>query len=142
MQRIYIVDDDESPRRGLVRLLCAAGYDARGFASGVELLALSNDELSGMCLITDIRMVAMTPREIHGALRRRGLSPAVIIITADNQPESHEVALEIGASAFFTKPVDGSALIDTIAWVGRRTDGSAHPQTVSHVSINEHRHGA
>ncbi len=121
-------------------MLNAAGHQARGFASGHELLALPDDALANACLITDARMASMRPAEISALLKKRGLSPVMIMITADNRPEVRAMASEIGAAAFFTKPVDGPALLDTIAWVTRGS-GDLSPSIVPQT-INQHLAGA
>ena len=140
MCTIYVVDDDESPRRGLLRLLNAAGHQARGFASGQELLVLPDEAFDKACLITDARMASMHPAEIIASLKGRGLAPVMIMITADNHPEVRAMASEIGAAAFFTKPVDGPALLDTIEWVTRHAGDSS--SLIAPEEINQHLAGA
>lgn len=129
MRNIYIVDDDESPRRGLVRLLKAGGYDASGFASGQDLLALPDAVMTNACIIMDARMASMHPTNIYTELKQRNLCPIIIMITADNRQEVRAIANQVGAVAFFTKPVDGVALLDMVAWVTRQNDHPPLPFT-------------
>ncbi len=49
-------------------------------------------------------------------LASRGISMPVIVVTADEDPETRVWARRMGAVAFFRKPVDGPALLDAIAW--------------------------
>ena len=60
---IYIVDDDPSVRRAIVRLLKAAGMSAQAFASGNDFLAC---ERSGdnNCVILDVHMPGMGGLEL------------------------------------------------------------------------------
>lgn len=137
MCKIYVIDDDESPRRGLVRLLKAAGYPVTGFASGRELLALPDEEINAACLITDARMASMAASDMMRALQLRGLAPVTIMITADHHPDVRAMANELGAAAFFSKPVDGPALLDTIAWLTRN---AAKPATANAQSFENKEH--
>jgi DNA-binding NarL/FixJ family response regulator len=41
---------------------------------------------------------------------------ALIVIAANDDPESRKQARAIKAKAFFRKPVDGTALLDAIRW--------------------------
>jgi DNA-binding response OmpR family regulator len=43
----------------------------------------------------------------------------VIALSARDDPETRRIARELGAEAFFRKPVDAAALLDSIDWVTR-----------------------
>lgn len=142
MCKVFVIDDDESPRRGLIRLLKAAGYAVTGFASGQELLALPDEELDPACLITDARMASMAPGDLMRELKRRGHAPVTIMITADNHPDVRAMAHDLGAAAFFSKPVDGPALLDTIAWLTRQTNVKPVPVSAHAIENKKHLTGA
>ncbi len=113
--QIYVVDQDSSARKGLVRLLAQAGYDVVGCDSLEAYLAMFKDKLSG-CLVLD----AMTSVSMNGiwleAIAARGYPASVIVIAADDDPVSRDRARAMKAEAFFRKPVDGTALLDAIRW--------------------------
>ena len=117
--RTFVVDDDPSARSGLARLLRAAGYDVRVFASADEFLDTFDPDLSG-CLVLDIRMPGMTGEEMQAELNARGVHLPTIVVTADDTQGTRQLAQKMKAVAFFRKPVDGLALVDAIKWVLER----------------------
>ena len=113
---IYIVDDDDSVRRALSRLLRSAGMDCESFSSGEALLDHLPDDARG-CLIMDIRMTGLTGYDVQARLRKRGATIPVIALSAQDDVETRERARELGAMTFFRKPVDDQALLDAINWL-------------------------
>jgi FixJ family two-component response regulator len=118
-KRTYVVDDDPSARSGLARLLRTAGHDVRVFASADEFLDAYDPELSG-CLVLDIRMPGMTGEKLQAELKARGVHLPIIIVTADDNQETRQIARKMKAAAFFRKPVDGPALLDAVNWALER----------------------
>ena len=110
---IYVVDDDPSVRRGLGRLLKAAGFPARTFASGKEFLdhgkPTEND-----CLIVDVHMPGMNGLELLRVLSDDDIRVPVILMTGRDDDRARIEARRVGAVGFFRKPFDDQALIDTI----------------------------
>ena len=115
---VFVVDDDASARRGLARVLRAAGHDVRAFASAEEFLDAYDPECTG-CLVLDSRMPGMSGQELQAELAARGVGLPIIVVTADADPETRRAAHRLNATAFFRKPVDGSALLDAIDWAVR-----------------------
>jgi len=66
---IAVVDDEESVRKALGRLIGSAGFDVLTFASGVEFLSAAR-ELSPQCVVLDVRMPHMDGFELQQALLR------------------------------------------------------------------------
>jgi len=118
--RVFLVDDDQSARRGIARLLRAAGHDVRETASANELLDSLDPEMSG-CLVLDARMPGLSGVELLAGLQAREITLPVIVISADDEPEIRREAYAMEAVGFFRKPVDGAALLDAIAWALRST---------------------
>ena len=118
---VFVVDDDPSARRGLTRLLRAAGHDVRDFASANEFLDTLDPGASG-CLILDARMPGLSSGELWAELEARGSHLSIIFVTADDDPATRLRAQKMGAVAFFRKPVDGTALLDAVAWALRSKD--------------------
>ena len=113
---VYLIDDDESVRRALRRLLRSAGLDVEAFSSAGEFLQSGNFGEKGTCIILDIRMPGMTGFDLQEKLASMGIRIPVIVISAFDDAETRERARKLGATAFFRKPVDGQALIDAIHW--------------------------
>lgn len=115
-RKIYIVDDDDSIRRALGRLFRAEGLNSEAFASGELFLAALPAEVSG-CVVMDIRMPGLTGYDVQEKLRSRGQTIPVIALSAQDDSEARQRARELGAVAFFRKPVDDQALLDSIHWL-------------------------
>ena len=114
--KIYLVDDDASARKGLARLLNAAGYEVSVFASPEKFLN-ANIEREMSCLLLDARMPGLSGNALQAHLVARGINLPVIFVTADDNREIREKARECNVAGFFHKPIDGPALLDAIAWV-------------------------
>ena len=112
---IFVVDDDVSARRGLSRLLRTAGYNVFSYADASEFLAAVT-QTPKTCLLIDAQMPGLNGICLMEELASRGISIPAIFITADGNPETRDLAREIGAVGFFRKPVDGPALLDAIEW--------------------------
>jgi FixJ family two-component response regulator len=112
---VYLIDDDESVRRALQRLLRSAGLDVRAFASAEEFLESGNLNQKA-CIVLDIQMGGLTGFDLQEKLASKGIRIPTIAVSALDDAETRERARKLGATAFFRKPVDGQALIDAIHW--------------------------
>lgn len=112
---VFVVDDDSSARKGLTRLLRTSGYDVRDFTSSEEFLDAISPEDSG-CVVLDAGMPELSFAKLWEELSVRGIHLPIIVITADDDPETRRKAREIKAVGFFRKPIDGPALCDAIDW--------------------------
>jgi len=64
---VFLIDDELSVRRGVGRLLKAAGYAVESFASAREFL--QRDPEAGLaCLVLDVKMPDLTGLELQQAL--------------------------------------------------------------------------
>ncbi len=117
--KVFVIDDDLSVRKGLMRLLTAAGLDALDFATVKKFKDSLESGISG-CVLLDIRMPGISGEELVAAMKNCGSNLSIIIVSADDDQEARELAKDIGAVGFFRKPVDGAALLDTISWNLRR----------------------
>jgi FixJ family two-component response regulator len=113
---VYLIDDDESVRKALQRLLRSAGLDVKTFPSAEEFLQSENLGEKRACIILDIRMPGLTGFDLQEKLASKGVRIPVITVSAFDDAASRERARKLGATAFFRKPVDGEALIDAIHW--------------------------
>ena len=122
---IYVVDDDESVRRALARLLRSADLNAETFSSADEFLN-SPMQKEDSCIIIDIRMPGSTGFDLQQKLATYDIRIPVIVISASDDALIREHARELGAIGFFRKPVDDQALLDAISWAisGAKRDRS------------------
>jgi len=115
---VYIVDDDDSVRRALGRLFRSEHLTSESFASGETFLAGLPAEAQG-CVVMDIRMPGLTGHDVQEKLRGGGHAIPVIALSAQDNEDARNRARELGAVAFFRKPVDDQALLDAIHWAMR-----------------------
>ena len=112
-QTIFVVDDDASVRTALDRLLRAAGWNVRLFASAEEFLQQDVD-LSAGCLVADVHLGRMNGLELKTALNGRAAKVPVILTSGVDDAALEGEAHRVGAIAFFRKPFDVGALLDLI----------------------------
>jgi len=110
---VYIVDDDDSVRGAIKRLIRSAGLEAQTFASGDDFLK-SKFRDQNACIVADVRMPGMSGLELHKKLFGRGFNLPVIFITGFDDTETRSQARKSGAFGYFRKPVDDQALLDAI----------------------------
>lgn len=118
VRSIFLVDEDLSARSGLSRLLRTAGHEVHEFITVVDFIGALDSGVSG-CLVLDPRMPGPLCEEVYAELRERGISMPVIVVSADDDHVTRQKAQQLGAVAFFRKPVDGAALLDAIKWAMR-----------------------
>ncbi len=110
---VLVVEDDDSMREAMERLLQAAGFGTATFGSAEALLA-ERDAAGAVCVISDVKLPAMSGLELLRELRTRGGWPPVIMITAHDSAAVRSEAERIGAVAYLAKPFEGSALLASI----------------------------
>jgi FixJ family two-component response regulator len=111
---IHVIDDDESLRNALVRLLEAAGFEARGHASAGDFLLQPAPDRPG-CLLLDVRMPGPSGLDLQAALPGHRLGLPVIFMTGFADVPTSVRAMKAGAVDFLEKPVQRQDLLDAIA---------------------------
>jgi FixJ family two-component response regulator len=123
---IAVLDDEESVRRAVVRVLRAAGFPARGFASGGEFQKSWHFDRPD-CLLLDLQMPDVSGAEIQQALNTAGARFPIIIITAHDSPRLREECMRRDAADYLCKPIDVRTLLDAVTRaIGWTSPGSAH----------------
>ena len=115
---VYIVDDDESVRTALSRLMRSAGIESRAYESAERFLAEVRSE-GNACILMDMTMPRMNGMELIARLKLQGITFPVIAVSARDDDEIRQTAKDLGVRFFLRKPVDDQALIDAIMWVGQ-----------------------
>ena len=113
---VHIVDDDESVRKGLLRLMRSAGIDSRAYESPERFLAEVHNDAHA-CILMDITMPHMSGLELGARLRENGITVPIIAISARDDDDTRHLARDLGVRFFLRKPVDDQALLDAISWV-------------------------
>ena len=111
--RISIVDDDQSVREGLSRLLSSVGFAVNTFASAEEYLSSDQPE-NADCLLLDIRMPGMSGIELQRQLVANHSEVPVIFITAHEEETERVQTLGGNAREVLIKPFSEEALLNAI----------------------------
>jgi two-component system response regulator FixJ len=101
MPVVHVVDDDSSFLAAVARLLRAAGYTVRTFASAAAFLTKLGDTAG--CVIADLRMPGMDGLDLQKALMRGANVLPVIFLTGDGDIPTTVQAMRQGAEDFLMK---------------------------------------
>ena len=110
---IHVVDDDKSMRNALVRLLSAAGFEVRCYASTGDFLLHPLPDRPG-CLLLDMRLPGPSGLELQAALQKQGALLPVVFLTGHGDVSSTVRGMKAGAVDFLTKPVKRDILLDAL----------------------------
>jgi two-component system response regulator HydG len=107
MAEILIVEDNETVREGLTRLLQTRGHSVRAAESAARARALLEDDPFDL-VVSDLRLEDGTGIELLESMKREGhkSEPDFIMITAYGTIDSAVEAMRLGATDFLTKPLD------------------------------------
>jgi two-component system, LuxR family, response regulator FixJ len=106
---VIVVDDDDSMRHALQRVLTLGGYKVRAFSSGEEFLADEHAKPAA-CLLLDVKMPAMDGLEVQSILNDRLTDLPVIFITGAAEVPIAVAAMKAGAYDFIEKPIENDDL--------------------------------
>ena len=110
---VYVVDDDPSVRRALVRLIRATGFEAAASETARDFLA-SDHSRRPACLVLDVRLPGMSGPELQRRLAASEPDLRIVAITAHGDEALRRQMLEMGAVAFLSKPFDDEELLEAI----------------------------
>jgi two-component system, OmpR family, KDP operon response regulator KdpE len=101
-ERILVLDDETQITRVLRASLTAQGYDVR-IANDPEEALILFDEWAPDLMVTDLMMPGMTGVEVCRAIRKKSVTP-IIVLSVRDQERSKVEALDAGADDYVTKP--------------------------------------
>lgn len=127
---VYVVDDDDTVRRSVVSLLESADLRTVGFSSAQSFLQHPFEDLPS-CVILDMQMPAISGFDVADALKASGREIPIIFLTGHGTIPMSVRAIKGGAYEFLTKPVESTALIDSIESALRLAQNNA-------VQLKEH----
>jgi two-component system response regulator MtrA len=125
-ERILLVEDDESVRKGVTLLLERAGVRVRGVGDGREALDAFAEQRFDLVLL-DVMLPSLDGLEVCREIRRTSNVP-IIMLTARTDPTDIVVGLELGADDYVTKPFDPKVLVARVrAGLRRRATQDLEP---------------
>jgi RNA polymerase sigma factor (sigma-70 family) len=110
---IHVVDDDDSLRTAVTRLLRAAGYEARSYHSAGEFLLTRPADTPG-CVVLDIRMPGPSGLDLQEAFGTLDHALPIIFLTGHGDIPMSVRAIKAGAVDFLTKPVQRQLLLNAV----------------------------
>ena len=110
---VFVVDDDPSVLKSLVRLLRSLGFDVETFASAELFLARKHYDGIG-CIILDVRMPGLSGMDLQEELSHADYSMPIIFITGHGNIPMSVQAMKKGAVDFLTKPFDDDELLQAV----------------------------
>src|SRR5689334_17129390 len=110
---VHLVDDDEAIRRSVGFALKTSGFTVRAYDNGSEILKAA-PRLEAGCILLDIRMPGMDGLEVQEALKSKGVTLPVIIMTGHGDVGLAVRAMKAGAIDFIEKPFEKAVLLAAI----------------------------
>jgi CheY-like chemotaxis protein/anti-sigma regulatory factor (Ser/Thr protein kinase) len=110
---VLVVDDDRAFRHVIASLLQKAGYTTDQTGDGADALA----RLRGVhvdLMLLDISLPGLNGLEVLHEVRRTAMAPRVVMLTADDTPDTLLQAMRGQADRFVRKPVSPGRVIDVV----------------------------
>jgi len=112
-EKILIVDDEENMRKTLADILIDEGYSVSTVATGEEAVELCS-KVPHETILMDVRMPGIDGVEAFRQIRRHKEGIRVILMSAYSIDALKEAALDEGAIAFLSKPLDLDKVVSLI----------------------------
>lgn len=112
---IHAIDDDDSFRKALGRLLSASGFEVMLYASALDFLASDLEKNSCGCILLDVHMPNMSGLELQVLLNSRGIPMPIIFLSGAGTIPMSVTAIKAGATNFLPKPVEKDDLLAAIS---------------------------
>jgi FixJ family two-component response regulator len=110
---VHIIDDDDSFRRSMLRMLKMAGYVAAGYRCAAEFL-LAYVPGGRACILLDISMPGPSGIELLKALRAHDWAPPVVFVTGRDDVITTIDVMKWGAFSYLLKPLGSETLLPVI----------------------------
>ena len=111
---IYLIDDDESMRKSLTRMLRELGYLVEDYASAVDFFEKSVPVAPAVILL-DMQMPDMTGLELQEKLIKLRRKTPIIFVSGQSHPHQIVQSLKKGAVDFLFKPFNLEELLKAVA---------------------------
>jgi DNA-binding response OmpR family regulator len=116
---VLIVDDDPLVAKAMGTLIGRAGFNPIVCTSAADALEQADENVA--VAVVDIHLPDLNGLELSQRLRDvMGADAPIIILSGDNSMETIRALPEAGATHFFSKPVNATALVEHLRqWVGK-----------------------
>jgi len=117
--RVLVIEDEPGLVLALTDRLGSVGYDVDCATDGEEGLKRAS-ETSYDVIILDIMLPKKDGFEVCRDLRRKGVTSAILMLTARDRTADKVVGLKLGADDYLTKPFESAELLARIEALLRR----------------------
>ena len=111
---IYLIDDDESMRISLSRMLRELGYLVEDYASA-RIFMEKSVPVSPAVILLDMQMPDMTGLDLQEQLSRYGRKTPIVFVSGQSHPHQIVQGLKKGALDFLFKPFNLEELLKAVA---------------------------
>jgi two-component system, OmpR family, response regulator len=112
-RRILVVDDDRGLRLALSTLLTGVGHDVETAGDGPDALSILQDRPFDIVLL-DIGLPSMSGLDVLARARALKTPPLVIMMTADDTPETVLESVRRQAFRYLRKPFPPNAIVEVV----------------------------
>jgi DNA-binding response OmpR family regulator len=119
--KIMLADDEESIRIVVEHIVSEDGYDFCYASNGTEALTVFAEEQPDL-VILDVMMPKLNGFDVCGALRKKGSTVPIIILSAKGDIVDKSIGFRIGADDYLVKPFSSLELSLRIEALLRRRD--------------------
>src|SRR5205807_3044194 len=128
MEKILVVEDDQTVQRALKRLFVSNGYTVEVAPTGLAGLE-SFRSARPSAVVLDLRLPGMSGRDVCRELRQMAPALPIIMLSAVSEVADKVLLLELGADDYVTKPFSPSELLARVRAALRRGSRPAPTET-------------
>jgi FixJ family two-component response regulator len=122
---VFVVDDDESIRNALRRLITSVGLAVEVFSTAQAFLDSRRTDVPG-CLVLDVELPDLSGLDLQAALAKTGAPLPIVFLTGYGDIPMSVRAMKAGAVEFLTKPFRERDLVDAIREAIERDRAALH----------------
>ncbi|MBB4290742.1 FixJ family two-component response regulator [Rhizobium leguminosarum] len=110
---IHIVDDDQSFRTAIGRMIEASGFRVALYESGEQFLAHLPNAGPG-CILLDLQLPGLSGSDLQSRLAETVPLLPIIYLTGEGDIQASVRAIKAGAEDFLEKPASGKTVVEAI----------------------------
>ena len=111
---VYLIDDDDSMRQSLTRMLREVGYLVDDYPSALHFLEKSIP-VSPAVILLDMQMPDMTGIDLQEKLIQLGRKTPIVLVSGQSHPHQVVQGLKKGAIDFLFKPFNLEELLKAVS---------------------------
>ena len=120
---VHVVEDDDSTRSAIARLLREIGYEVAEYHTAMEFQGRPRSPRAE-CALVDVQLPGITGLDLQQALAESQDSTPIVFLTGYGDISMSVQAMKLGAIDFLTKPPDQSALVQAIGRAIAQSSGT------------------